>query len=397
MRNKRILAILFGCFFFVCWISEGQSTARGLELVDPNKAPRFVDDSDLGDLKDAIRHSLEYYSQLPKDSKFRFGQKRYGLEVLVESLEILEKFLQTSPKDKDLDQFVREHFHIYRSPGSDSQGKVVFSAYYEHSLSAKLSPDSEYHYPIYGRPPELVDVYLEGFDPKRKGERIVGKVEGGVLVPYYKREEIDSQGKLKGRNLEIAWAKDPLDIFFLQIQGSGWIDIPNSREIYHIRYAGDNGRKYRSIGRTLIKSGEIRREKFSRKALKRYLGRQTEKNRQEILNRNPRYIFFEVVSSTHQTRGSLLVPITAGRSVASDPKYFPQGALAWIKTRRPVLDSKGALKGSEPLARFVLNQDEGGAIKGLGRIDFFAGGGLEAERMAQKLWYPGEIYLFIKK
>ena len=124
---------------------------------------------------------------------------------------------------------------------SKTKKNVTFSAYHEHTLTASLKRSRTFRYPLYARPKELVDVFLDKFSSKNKGERIVGKKEGAELVPYYTRKDIDSGGILKGRGLEIAWAKDPMEILFLQIQGSGWIELPDSTQTYHIRYAGDNG------------------------------------------------------------------------------------------------------------------------------------------------------------
>jgi membrane-bound lytic murein transglycosylase A len=379
---------------------EGTVSPSGTESLVPvsaEEAPKLLDDSNLQDLKKAIEHSLEYYSGLPSSSSFLFGKDIYFAEDLAGSLAELSDFLKRDSSAAGLDRFIRSRFRIYRSRGAAVSGKVTFSAYHEHSMKAALKPTEEYRYPIYARPPDLVDVVMENFDPQRKGERIVGRAEGKALVPYYTREEIDSKKVLQGKGLEIAWAKDPLDILFLQIQGSGWIQAPESSETFHIRYAGDNGRPFRSVGSVLIETGAIPKEQFNRAALVQYMKSQTEEKRQSILNQNPRYIFFEIVSSTNSTRGSLLVSLTAGRSIASDPKFYPQGALAWISTEKPAFDAEGKFAGTKPLSRFVLNQDEGGAIKGCGRIDFFAGGGVQAERMAQKLWYPGELYFFVKK
>lgn len=372
-----------------------------LVLVPTHQAPEFKDDGDLNDLKKAILSSMQYYQTVPANTLFDFGKDHYDATRLIFSLEHLLKFLDNSPSPNELNNFIRKEYLIYRSVGLNSsreeESNIIFSAYHEYSLKASLSKSSEYRYPIYSRPPDLIDVYLENFDPQRKGERIVGRVEGNKLVPYYTRKDIDSGKILKDKDLEIAWAKDPLDILFLQIQGSGWIKLPQSTETYHVRYAGDNGRAFRSVGTYLIESKAIPKDKFSRSIMIEYLSKLSEEQKRNVLNQNPRYVFFEIVSSTHLTRGSLLVPLTAGRSIASDPHIYPPASLSWIKTKKPVLNEQGQLIGNEPISRFVLNQDEGGAIKGPSRIDFFWGGGEQAERVSQKLWYPGELYFFVKK
>lgn len=406
----------FIAFFVLCFLCAGFISADSvspqqkrliisengsLVLVPSIDAPDFVDDSALEGLKKAVGHSLTYYSSLSPDTSFSFGQDRYSLKKMMETMEQLQTFLERSPYPVALNNFIHEDFLIYRSAGmkshSDAQSPIIFSAYYEHSLDARLTPDRKYRYPIYGRPQDLVDVYLESFDARRKGERIVGRALEKNLVPYYSRKEIDSDNILAEHGLEIAWAKDPLDIVFLQIQGSGWLRIHQTTQTFHIRYAGDNGRPFRSIGSALIETGAIRKEEFSRAKMVKYIGNLSEKERQFVLNQNPRYIFFEIVSATHSTRGSLLVPLTSGRTIATDPKFYPPGALAWIQTEKPLLDHRGTSRVTKPVSRFVCNQDEGGAIKGAGRVDFFVGGGEDAERTAQKLWYPGELYFFVLK
>ncbi|OGR83082.1 MAG: hypothetical protein A2902_03410 [Elusimicrobia bacterium RIFCSPLOWO2_01_FULL_64_13] len=391
---KIVLAWILFCGLFPWGLGAAErGPGEILVKVRPEKCPDFRDDGDPAGLGLAVARSLLYYSQIPSGTVFRFGKETVSLEDMVRSLEGLESFLESGPDRESVADHVRKHFQAYSSPGSDGKGRVSYSAYHEYSLTASLKKTAEYRYPVYGRPRDLVDVNSEKFDPRKKGERIVGRVSGTELAPYYSREEIDSGLVLKGRELEIAWARDPMDVLFLQIQGSGWVNLPDSTETYHIRYAGDNGLPFRSVGTVLIERGAIPRGQFNRRRFAEYMNGLPGTERQAILNLNPRYVFFEIVSATNSTRGALLVPLTSGRSVAADPKVYPQGALAWISTRRPDAGPDGT-PGPRPLRRFVLNQDEGGAIQGPGRIDFFAGGGTEAERMAQKLWYPGELYFF---
>lgn len=368
-----------------------------MALVEPGEIPDFIDDGKPGDLRKSAEQSLLYYQGLPQDTLFIFGQDRYPCDRMTRSMEVLVRFLQKNPSRKELNRFIKKEFLIYRGGGTRSEQPVTFSAYFEPVLEASLEPDGIYCYPLYARPPDLIDVHLELFDPAKKGERIPGRLEGRNLVPYYTREEIDSKKALGGKGLEIAWAKDPVDVLMLQIQGSGMIRCPASGKTYHIRYAGDNGRPYRSVGLHLIETGIIPKHEFTKAKMIQFLASVLPDRRQEVLNVNPRYVFFELLPSTTLTRGSLEVSLTPGRSVASDPKFYPKGALSFIRTARPVFNPRMEFKGTARLSRFVLNQDEGGAIKGTGRIDYFAGGSKEAEKMAERLWYPGELYFFVLK
>ncbi|MBI4217718.1 MAG: MltA domain-containing protein [Elusimicrobia bacterium] len=365
--------------------------------MEKSQWPDLTDDGDFDDLSLALEQSLVYCQQLPPETQFSFGEDSYSLQDMVQSLEILGEFLQGNPNFGEFKRFLQENFQLYRSLGVGSDNTVTFSAYCSYTIPARLKPDAEFRYPLYARPPGLVDVHAENFDSKRKGERMAGRVEGKDLVPYFTRKEIDSDKILEGKGLEVAWSKSLLDILFLQIQGSGWLEAPGTTETYHIRYAGDNGLPYRSVGLHLIESGAIPKSEFNKAKMIEYFNRQTEERQHDILNYNPRYIFFEVVSATHSSRGSLLVPLTPCRSIATDPKVYPRAALAWIKTLRPKIDGKGNVSGQEPMMRFVLNQDEGGAIQGPGRVDYFAGHDWKAQKMAESLWFKGDLYFLVQK
>ncbi len=395
--KKSVLLLIFYFLFpnFSDLLAQNNETGT-LIKVEGLEVPSLEDSGDMESLKKALTESLAYLEAAPPESPFYFGKESYGKKEVQESLLQLKKFLKKKRSKKKLAQFIKKNFYLYRADTVGPKNGVTFSSYYEYGLSASLVPTEEFRYPLYGRPPELIDAPLEKFDPKKRGERVVGKVVGRELQPYYTREEIDSYQNLKGRGLEIAWAKDPLEILFLQIQGSGWIVTPEGKT-YHIRYTGDNGHPYRSVGLNLIQKGILTKENFSRQKMIDALTQMSEEKRQSFLNINPRYVFFEIVSDTVPIRGSLSVPLTAGRSIASDPKYYPPGAMAWIHTLKPIFDKDGNKIGAEEMRRFVFNQDEGGAIKGPHRIDFFSGKGPEAKKMAENLWYPGEIYLLIIK
>jgi len=271
---------------------------------------------------------------------------------------------------------------------------VVFSSYYEPPIAARLAPDRVYKFPLYARPPDLVDVDLSLFEPAYQGARIAGRYEGRRLVPYPTRSDIDSRKILKEKGLEIAWAKDPLDVLDLQIEGSGWIDF-GAGIVRRVRYDGDNGRRYQSVGQYLIATGRIPAKKFTRQAFLRYLARHP-KERQRLLNVNERYIFFRIDTSTVSPYafGNIEVPLTPGRSIATDPKLFPKGALAFIY----VGPADGRTGGSaSPIQRLVLSQDEGGAVQGPGRVDIFAGHGENAKQFATHMWNKGHLYFLVKK
>ena len=220
-------------------------------------------------------------------------------------------------------------------------------------------------------------------------------MENGVAVPYYSRGEIDTGGVLKGRRLELAWLKDPWDRFVLHIQGSGQVRLPDGK-IIRVGFAASNGRPYRSIGRYLIDRGFIREKEVSMERIREFL-REDPGRAEEIYNVNERYIFFHSLSEVEGPLGALGVPLTPGRSVATDPAIFPRGALAYLVSRQPLFDEAGKKMGWKPIRRFVFNQDAGAAIKGPARVDFFFGAGEEAGRAAGEMKEEGKIYFLMAK
>jgi membrane-bound lytic murein transglycosylase A len=212
-------------------------------------------------------------------------------------------------------------------------------------------------------------------------------------VPYYSRAEIDREGVLRGRGDEIAWARNPVDIFFLQIQGSGILRLPDGRRL-QIGYAGQNGLPYRSIGRLLIESGKIPRAEMSMQRLRGYLAEHPEE-RDAIMDYNESYVFFRFLSGG--PLGSLEVPVTPGRSIATDSRLFPKGAPVLLYSERPVLSSDGKLRGWTPFLRLVLNQDTGGAIQGPQRVDLFFGAESRAEAEAGFMNSPGKLFFLMLK
>lgn len=358
-----------------------------------------MDDASTESLKAAVLESARYYERLSPDTRFSVGADTYSARELADSMNYLSGLIG----EPDWTARLRDDFAVYQSTGKDEARTVVYSAYYEPTLSARLAPDAVYRYPIYGRPEDLVDADLGLFEPSLQGMRIAGRVQGRQLVPYYTRQDIDALGALKDTGRAIAWAKDPMDIFFLQVEGSGWLDLGGGSR-RRIRFDGHNGRKYVSVGLYLIESGRIPRERFNRDAMVRYM-RENPAARQQILNVNPRYVFFRLDDSSAAVHafGNIGAALTPGRSIATDPRLFPKGALAWIDVGSEGRGGGGTasppiLRPSvPPIRRFVLNQDEGGAIKGPARVDFFVGGGDAQEKMAFSLWHPGRLYFLVKK
>lgn len=357
------------------------------------KIPFVSDDMPIDSLKAAIERSMEYLVRVPKEKAFSFGCRKFSAEYLVESLHIFLCLLNKINDPQAFNRRVKEYFDFYKSTGDDGRGKITYTGYYEPILDGSLVRTEEYRYPIYRKPDDLITIDLSLFHPRFSGKKIVARYDNRKIVPYFNREEIDCKYKLANKGLEIAWISDPIDSFLLQIQGSGRIRLQDIRFL-NVHYVASNGRPYRSIGKLMIDEGIISREDVSIPAIRNYLKNQPQEM-ERIFNHNESYVFFEVVD--RGPLGSIEVPLTPGRSIATDPCFFPKGALAFISTEKPIIDASGKVIRWEEFSRLVMNQDAGGAIKGPGRADLFWGSGRYAELAAGYMKQPGKLYFLVKK
>lgn len=358
-----------------------------------DQLPFFADDMDPASLETAIEKSLRYYTRAAGSGPYRMDESMVTVRELKESLLALREILRRDEPAETKQKRIRETFDVYRSTGLDGKDAVLFTGYFEPILDGSLKKTAKYKYPVYKTPADAVVVNLGKFREKDQGNQLVGRVKNGELVPYHSRSEIEDFAALAGRNLEIAWVDDRINLFFLHTQGSGKIRLPNGK-LLQIGYATKNGRPYQSVGRFLIDTGKITQQDISYRAIKRYL-REHPEDLSEILGHNESFIFFREVKEGPV--GSLGEVLTAGRSIATDPAVFPRGALAFIRTQKPILDREGNVVSWVPFSRFVVGQDAGGMIKGAGRVDLFCGTGDQAEMLAGSLKERGELYFLVKK
>ena len=359
----------------------------------PPASPALSDDLDPKSLREAIRHSLVYLQKLPADRVIGEAPRRFTVKDVSDSLLAFEKLLELWSCRECFAREIEARFDLVPSNSDAGLSEVLFTGYYQPVIDGSLLSTEKFRYPIYRRPADLITAERVILKPKANVERVVGRARGEQFLPYYSRREIDEAGRLRGQGLEIAWVEDPIDVFFLHIQGSGLIRLPDGRQLT-VGYAAQNGWPYRSIGRLLIDDGKIPREEMSMQSLRRYLT-ENPRERDEIFAYNESYVFFRVLESG--PLGSLEVPVTAGRSIATDARMFPKGALAWIQTEVPVIDNTGRLAGWRSIARFVLNQDTGGAIRGLQRADLYFGTGEEPAGLAGYMNRPGKIFFLVLK
>jgi len=282
-------------------------------------------------------------------------------------------------------QAVCERLHLYRV---ELPKPLLVTGYYQPELPASRTRTERFRFPLYRTPSDLVDADLGQFCDGCAGRIAHGRVEDGKLVPYYARAEIDA-GALAGRADELAWLDDPVEVFFLHVQGSALLRFDDGVHM-EISYASSNGRPYTSLGRVLVEQGKLSRDAVSLSALKDYL-RGHPDEQAALMAANQRYIFFRTVAAG--PIGSLGVPLTGGRSLAADAAVYPAGAPVFLRIGRR--DQPATSSAPPVVQRFALIQDAGTAITGPSRIDVYWGNGATAEAIAGDMRNPGEMYLVL--
>lgn len=282
--------------------------------------------------------------------------------------------------------FFEAHFTPYLLTRDDGGEVGLITGYYEPLLRGSRTRTARYRFPLYAPPDDLLVVDFSGQHPDTKELRLRGRLDGRRVVPYYDRAQIEAGGApLSGK--EIAWVDDPIELFFLQIQGSGRIAL-GSGEIMRVGYADHNGHPYQSIGRLLVERGELPLEKASMQGIKAW-ARAHPGRVAELLNHNRRYVFFRELPDRAGPIGALGVPLTPRRSIAVDPARVPLGAPVYIATTWPL--------SARPLNRLMLAHDTGSAIRGAIRADFFWGFGDEAAREAGRMKQPLRMWVLLPK
>jgi len=280
--------------------------------------------------------------------------------------------------------FLQQNLEVYGLRSAQNSADGLITGYYEPVYPGSLTRTDKATVPVYGVPDDLIIVQLESIYPELKGKRLRGRLEGRVVKPYDDAALIATQGV---KAPVLAWLTDPMDLQFLQIQGSGRIRLDDGRQL-RIGYADQNGYPYRAIGRWLVEQGELKKEDVTMGTISAWAKAHPTRIPQ-LLGSNPSYVFFaRNPDSNEGPRGSLNVPLTAGYSVAVDRKVIPLGSLLWLSTTRP---------DGTPLVRPVAAQDTGGAIAGEVRADLFWGTGDAAGQLAGDMKQKGNIWMLWPK
>ncbi|AGC49233.1 transglycosylase [Myxococcus stipitatus DSM 14675] len=385
--------------WLVCLLLVGASCARVPRpavtrpqdaLVALQDTAKLVDDGGVASLRVALGESLIWLRTRPVDHRFVYGPREVTAGELVAALERLRDRLTDGLSSQDVSTAVLAEFDLLESAGGED-GTVLFTGYYEPVLDGSMTRSEEYSIPVLSAPDDLIEVPLEPFAERFASEKVFGRLEGKRLVPYWNRSAIRG-GKLGQRKLELAWVRDPVALFFMEVQGSGTLRLVDGTE-RRVGYAASNGRPYRSIGSLLIQEGAIPKEQMSMQALRAWLAANPTQ-RDRVLDHNESYVFFRFLPGA--AVGSLGREVTPGRSIATDARLFPKGGLAFIQTDHPVKMADGSVQW-KPLARFMFNQDTGGAIRGAGRVDVFWGRGPEAELAAGMMKQKGRLFFLVPK
>ncbi len=409
-KAKGILLAIFSVFLFTsCQKAQkilGPESMRTVPVV-----PEMDDDIFPEGLKESVSASVEKLLQV-KDSQLILGKRTVSAGDYALALNYLLAKLDAGVTKEDFIKDVRRNFDFYGFPG-EPFGKVFVTSYFSPVFSASRIRTSKHTHPLYKVPDDLVrlriDKFIERFEKfsflendkisRAKFQSLYGRIAPGgpgrtsELVPYYSRSEIDSEGRLKGKKLEIAWV-DPLDAFILQIQGSGKIRFADGEQQI-IGYAAQNGHDYVAIGKFLLEW--IPKEKMSLWAIESHLRSLSYEERMNILYKNPSYIFFRKLPGRPQT--SFGTEVVDGRTIATDKAFFPRGLLVFIEFQRPTFETSSSVEPSQwkPSSRFVVNHDSGGAIKGARRVDLFWGEGKDASRHAGVIKNWGKFFCLMPK
>ncbi|MEF8770182.1 MAG: murein transglycosylase A [Candidatus Accumulibacter phosphatis] len=283
-------------------------------------------------------------------------------------------------------RFFESRFQPWLLTNPDATTSGLITGYYEPLLHGARTRAKPFLQPVLGVPPDLLNIDLGAVLPDLKNMRLRGRLQGNRVVPYFSRAEITAHEK-DYLDRVLLYVDDPVELFFLQVQGSGRVRLPDGQTV-RLAYADQNGHPYQSIGRVLVDRGELSLEQASMAGIKQW-ARANPGRVNDLLNANPSYVFFreQPINGSDGPSGALGVALTPERSIAVDPRYAPLGAPVFLSTSQP--DS------TTPLRRLVLAQDTGGAIRGVVRADLFWGFGAQAGNQAGRMKQQGQMWVLL--
>ena len=356
--------------------------ALALRKIDPKDYPDFGRGfSNREGLEQAIRHSLAYLAKPSSQKYFPYGDISH--DRAVRSLERFLEVLRTANSPEALNKAVRDQFDVYQSVGCDDRGTVFFTGYYTPIFEGRKERDGQFRYPLYSLPPDLV----KDEEGQCLGRR---RSDGGTDPGYPTRREIEQGRLMDGR--EIAFLKTAFKAYVVTVQGSAKLRLADG-SMYELGYAGNNGHNYSPVAMAMVNAGVIRRDEISLQTLLKYFQQHPEQT-YNYCWKNDRYVFFK--EAPGGPFGSLNVPVTRFRSIATDKQVFPRACLAFLTSNLPMLS--GGQVTQKPYATFACDQDTGGAIRAAGRSDLYMGVGPDAEAVAGRTGSEGALYyIFVRE
>lgn len=355
--------------------------ALALRKIGPEDYPDFRPGFDKSDaLRRATEFSLSYLAKPSSQRYYPYGDVPHARAVA--SLRHFLRVLDSVNSPDEFDAAIRRDFEVYQSVGWDDRGTVFYTGYYTPIFEGRRQRDSRFRYPLYRLPPDLVK--------DAEGQTLGRRTGAGSFTPGYpSRREIEEGRLLDG--LEVAYVKSAFEAYVIHVQGSAKLRMADG-SILELGYAGNNGHEYTPVAAAMIQDGEIRREDLSLQTLLEYFAKNAGKTFYYTW-KNERFVFFQELPGG--PFGSIGVPVTPFRSIATDKSIFPRACMAYLVTTLPRLEGGAVVQ--RPYAGFALDQDTGGAIRAPGRCDVFMGVGAGAEAVAGRTGSEGELfYIFVK-
>jgi membrane-bound lytic murein transglycosylase A len=398
---KRIL--LLTALLVSCSRAELKDSAQAYH---PSETPVSLRDTlDIGSLRMALERNLAALEKggpaLPAD--YTFGKRKISRAEYQAALKALRPELETWER---FQAFVRENFDFYDVYGGKSYGAVFSTGYYDPVMEGSLKPTERFSQPLYAPPDDMITIDLQAFAERNPGlaplQSLVSEQRSPratwrgryiaaqkKVIPYYQRSEIDGpEHPLAGKKLELVYL-DPIDSFFLEIQGSGIVKLDSGKRM-RVGYAAQNGSPYQPIGKYLTQ--HIPLAEMSMQRIRAYLGSVGNAERDRVLFLNPSYVFFKPLEGQSLTYSG--AEVTSGRTIATDRGLYPKGVLGYYDIEEPTFADSQAIaeSGWEAKPRFVFDQDTGGAIRGGGRVDLYMGQDASAARKAGVMKRNGRLY-----
>lgn len=385
------------CLFIFSFTHCAHKYQEGEPASFKKMAPNTINDSlDYAGLIAAIDVTVKQLKKTPL-KKYEIAETSITYQDYAEALLELRANLDLPMAPKEKQKYIQDNFYFYALNAEQGWGKAFITGYYAPQVRGSYKRSKKYSEPLLGVPDDMLKIDLKLFaqalpsigkmgltDQIRDGQlrgRLIEKNKKPQIVPYYSRREILE----KNLKAKVLCYVDPVDAFFMQIQGSGEVILPSGNTL-QINYADQNGHSYYPIGKALLNM--IPREQMSMQKIEDYLRSQSVKERNRIMNLNPSYVFFQKSETKSVT--AFGVEAQAGRSIATDAKFLPHGLLSYLVYPDP--DDLNKNK-----SQFVINHDAGGAIRGPNRVDLFWGHGDLAEALSGGLKGAGELYFLLPK